>query len=424
MDKYKRYFKSILVLYLLVAIVACSDDDDEPVDPEGSGATYSVDRCNVLAVTTEAGNEDSAYEWAVTQSASDRFSLTNSGSQKVLFAAVDPGEYELTVTIDGSETETHHVTVNEESDSYKTYIDEVYDFCPAPGQFINDLPPAVEGDSYETVLRRANSYLAKEEGILVSLGGFGGYVVFGFDHTIVNVEGKRDFRVIGNAFWADANPNADASSRGGSCEPGVIMVAYDQNGNGEPDDDEWYEIKGSAYDMEGTVHNYEITYYRPDPDKEPVSGGGTGTVSFTDVEYIKWTDNQDNTDYLWQNNATNHSLDYWPLWQEDQENLTFRGTLLPDNAVDESGSGTYYVLYSYEYGYADNAPNTDDESAIDIDWAIDEQGNFVHLPGIDFVKVYNGLNQQAGWLGETSTEIAGATDLHLKDEDIATRSIE
>jgi hypothetical protein len=38
--------------------------------------------------------------------------------------------------------------------------------------------------------------------------------------------------------------------------------------------------------------------------------------------------------------------------------------------------------------------------------------------------VYNGLNQQAGWLGETSTEIAGATDLHLKDEDIATRSIE
>jgi hypothetical protein len=28
------------------------------------------------------------------------------------------------------------------------------------------------------------------------------------------------------------------------------------------------------------------------------------------------------------------------------------------------------------------------------------------------VKVYTALNQQAGWLGETSTEIMGAEDLH------------
>ncbi len=423
MRKYKFHLETILALFLLIAIVACSDDNG-PVDPDDSGTSYSVDRCNVLSVTAEAGNKGSTYEWSVTKSASGRFSLTNSSSQEVLFAAVDAGEYELTVTIDGSETETHPVTVNEESDSYKTYIDKVYDFCPAPGQFINDLPPAVEGDSYGTVLRRANTYLAKEEGTLVSLGGFGGYVVFGFDHTIVNIDGKRDFRVIGNAFWADANPNEEASSRGGSCEPGIIMVAYDQNGNGEPDAGEWYEIKGSAYGMEGTVHNYEITYYRPAPDKTPVPGGGTGTVIFTDVEYIKWEDNQGGTGYLWQNNATNHSLNYWPLWLDDQETLTFSGTLLPDNAVDESGSGSYYVLYSYEYGYADNAPNTDDESAIDINWAVDKEGNSVHLPGIDFVKVYCGLNQQAGWLGETSTEVAGAYDLHLKDEDIATRNIE
>lgn len=35
---------------------------------------------------------------------------------------------------------------------------------------------------------------------MISLGGFGGYVVVGFDHTITNVTGKRDFRVLGNAF--------------------------------------------------------------------------------------------------------------------------------------------------------------------------------------------------------------------------------
>ena len=61
---------------------------------------------------------------------------------------------------------------------------------------------------------------------MITLGGFGGYVTVGFDHTIQNVEGLRDFRVLGNAFYANANPNPDAPE-GGSCEPGVIMVAYD-----------------------------------------------------------------------------------------------------------------------------------------------------------------------------------------------------
>lgn len=54
---------------------------------------------------------------------------------------------------------------------------------------------------------------------MITLGGFGGYVVMGFDHTIMNVAGKRDFRVLGNAFYADANPNPNAPE-GGSCEPG------------------------------------------------------------------------------------------------------------------------------------------------------------------------------------------------------------
>lgn len=62
---------------------------------------------------------------------------------------------------------------------------------------------------------------------MISLGGFGGYVVVGFDHTITNVTGKRDFRVLGNAFYSAANPDSDAPE-GGSCEPGVIMVAYDK----------------------------------------------------------------------------------------------------------------------------------------------------------------------------------------------------
>lgn len=295
------------------------------------------------------------------------------------------------------------------------YITKVYEFRPAVGQFTNDLPKYEEGDTDETMRVKAENSIKGPKPDMISLGGFGGYVVFGFDHTIKNVPGKRDFRVLGNAFWAAANPNPEAPERGGSSEPGVIMVSYDKNNNGIPDD-EWYEIAGSEHNNPKTIKNYEITYYRPDPTKAPVRDPKRAYA--TDVEYIKWTDNQGKSGYKEKNQF--HNQNYFPEWIKDDK-VTFKGTLLQNNAIDESGVGSYWVLYSFAWGYADNAPNLDDESAIDIDWAVDKFGNKVELPGINFVKVYSGLNQEAGWLGETSTEVAGAVDLHMLGVSIDTR---
>ncbi|MDE6112902.1 MAG: cell surface protein, partial [Bacteroidales bacterium] len=98
-------------------------------------------------------------------------------------------------------------------------------------------------------------------------------------------------------------------------------------------------------------------------------------------------------------------------------NLTFRGTKLADNAVDESGNGTYYVLYAYDWGYVDNHPNeAEDKSSFNIEWAVDAQGRPVHLPCVDFIRVYTGVNQSCGWLGETSTELSRAEDLHVEED--------
>ncbi|WP_428232576.1 cell surface protein [Flavobacterium sp.] len=419
-------FRLVLLLLLTILLANCSDNGggSDDSNPPISSQDINTTRFTIVEVNTNtvAGTE-ATYNWSVTNAPSQNYSLVNTNAKEALFAATDTGIYELAVVINdkgATQTKKISITVNKETKELKTFISKVFDFRPAPGQFINDLPAANDGDTTERVLARANSYLTKKNGDLISLGGFGGYVVFGFDHTIVNVKGKRDFRVLGNAFWADANPNPDLTMRGGSSEAGVIMVSYDRNKNGLPDD-EWYEIEGAGHKMAKTIANYEITYFRPDPNKKPVPGGGTGTVQFTDVEYIFWKDNQGKEGYMAQNNAYNHSLDYWPKWLKDQPSITFKGTRLPDNAVDESGTGSYFVQYAFLYGYADNAPNNDDDSAIDINWAIDKNGNKVQLAGIDFVKVYNGLNQQAGWLGETSTEVLGATDLHLLGENIPTR---
>lgn len=297
--------------------------------------------------------------------------------------------------------------------SQSPYISKVYEYLPAPGQFVNELPVYEQGDTKNDMRLKAEECLADNEQILVSLGGYGGYIVFGFDHMVENKSGKYDFKILANAFYANANPNGEASREGGSCEPGIVMVSYDTNGNGKPDD-EWYELAGSEYHKPQTIHNYQITYYKPDENKEPTPDNNYPYLN--DTTYVRWTSNQNTSGYVSRN--TFHSQSYYPQWIDNSE-LVFEGTKLADNYVDESGTGSYYVQYAYHWGYVDNHPNKDDRSNFNIEWAVDKNGNPVELPGVHFIKVYTGVNQYCGWLGETSTEIMGAIDLHTEGTDIS-----
>jgi hypothetical protein len=90
-----------------------------------------------------------------------------------------------------------------------------------------------------------------------------------------------------------------------------------------------------------------------------------------------------------------------------------KGTLMVANIIDPSGAGSDWINPPYDSGYADNFPNTDARSQIDMDWAVDRNGNPVRLTGIDFVKVYTANRATAGWLGEVSTEVAGFIDLNF-----------
>ena len=115
-----------------------------------------------------------------------------------------------------------------------------------------------------------------------------------------------------------------------------------------------------------------------------------------------------------------HTQVYYPLWVDGDE-LTFTGTLLPKNAVNTATlPAEDWKLHVFAWGYADNQPNHvegEHSSEFKIDWAVDSEGNSVNLPGINFVKIYTGVNQQNGWLGEASTEVMDAWDLHMIDAD-------
>jgi hypothetical protein len=259
------------------------------------------------------------------------------------------------------------------------YISKVFDYQPAPGQFINE-------DGIGSLA--GAQLLVGNKDNLVSLGGYGGYIVFGFDHSIANGEGY-DMAIYGNPA-------------GGSfewSEPGIVLVSQDKNGNGVPDDN-WYELAGSQYDSSSTIKNYSITYYNP-----------RATAS------VPWKDNLGNTGAVLINAAHNHS--YYPAFAANQDSVTFTGTLLRSTFGLQEGSGIS-INSGFAWGYSDNYSLTDNYpdnhyNSFDISQAVDAAGNKVNLTGINFVKVYTGQNNPGNnTMGEVSTEVGGAADLHIK----------
>lgn len=395
-------------LFVLLSFLGGCQNEEQMVSL-GLRDLYIVPRMQKLHLAPEFTGQ--GYLW--TEVLPDgRDSLVSTGKDYI-FLKKDPGTYKMRFEIIDPVhymNEKITVIVAYEETEYKTGIDKVYEYKPAPGQFVNVLPLYEPGDTEDTMLQKVHESLTSASTSGVSLGAYGGYVTFGFDHTVINVKGERDFEVYGNSFYASMT----GGSKGGSNEPGIVMVSFDANMNGIPDD-EWYELAGSEYYKKETVKNYEITYFKPDPDKVPTPDHSYPFLN--DTTYIRWDSNQNTRGHVSKN--TFHDQSYWPLWKSD-ETLTFRGTKLADNYYTFPGSGvTYYMQVAYDWGYADNHPNASEDKngntmcSFDIGWAVDKKGNKVHLPGIDFVRVYTGVNQYCGWLGETSTEIFGARSLHV-----------
>lgn len=382
--------RTLLPAILLLAAAGCSRMPE--MTDMGFRDSYDVARLQKLLISPEMGSAE--YHWSLY--APDGSLAEQRDGREFLFMEATTGVWRLVLTV-GEDSFSTNIAVNEEREPYSPYIAKVHEYVPAPGQFVNVLPLYEAGDTEADMLRKCGEAICGDKGELITLGGYGGYVTFGFDHTVVNVEGEADFRIWGNAI---AGSDLATGLSGGSAEPGIVMVSYDINCNGLPDDP-WYELKGSAHSDPETLRPYSISYFRPSPIVPQTPSG----------QYIRWTDTYGNSGYM--ASVATHTQSYWPLWR-DEGALSFTGTRLPGNAIDTDGSGTAWFLFAFDHGYADSYTNTDAEkNSFDISDAIDANGESVALPGIDFVRVYTGVLQQCGWLGETSTEISMARDLHL-----------
>ena len=327
-------------------------DATEIVTPYG----ISVNQDNGDVFITDAGNYVSAGHI---------YCFRNDGTlkYKIKQVGVSPNSVVFASDFIGNTQNPGEVQTGE------NFIEKVLDFSPAPGQFIGTYPVYDIGDSDETMRMKAESQMKGKTGGLVSLGRYGGSITFSFKKSVLNISNSNDFKIYGNAF-------------NNSAEPGIVEVSVDENGNGKADD-KWFELAGSEYSKDVTLKSYNITYYRPTNRSDS----------------IKYKDSKGNVGYV---------TAYYPFWKGDS--IAFAGTLLAPTAIKNNETG-FWTLYSLPWGYADNKPNTSDLSDFDLDWAVDSTGNKVNLPEVNFIRVYTGVNQNAGWVGEISAEITGAENL-------------
>ncbi len=273
-----------------------------------------------------------------------------------------------------------------ESSAQLNRADQLFHYLPAPGQFINVGGIGTPG---------AAAAMPQSPDSLVSLGSFGGAVVYGFPKPVANDPDNPygvDFTIFGNSF-------------SGSSEPGIVWVMNDENGNGLPDDT-WYEIAGSSHFHPHTIKDYQLTWHR-EPDGS-----------------ARWRDGAGKEGHLRKNSF--YSQPYFPnpslFPQISGDSMLVTGTLLPYAAAWKGGQ---VVLPALAFGYADNrsvnrqvSPDLPDNpytpnvregaggDAIDISWAIDSNGNYVDLESIHFVKIVTGVRSSLEPIGEASTEIA------------------
>jgi hypothetical protein len=369
---------------LAIALYSCSKEDNGLRTPD---ITLSVDRDTLVnlrdsIIITAASNNAAVPEhrWMVNDS-------LYSSTARLAFKAAAPGIYVVKYTATNADwTITREIKVTVQfsirpvTGSSSKYISKIYNYLPAPGQFVNESSGSPEGA--QAIIGGTSS--------LLQLGAYGGYVVFGFDHSVVNSAGA-DLAIYGNAVKA---PVAWS-------EPGVVMVSQDINDNGIPDDP-WYELAGSEYNAATTIRRYRITYYNPKA-----------------IANVPWKDNQGRSGEVEINEFHHHN--YYPAFADNQDSISFEGTLLKSTFGLLEGTSTY-VNTAFAWGYADNYSTdaakdpyeTNRYNAFDLEWAVDNTGKAVQLRAIDFVKVYTGQNSKGSpVLGEISTEIAGAADLHM-----------
>ena len=274
------------------------------------------------------------------------------------------------------------------------FATRVMEYTPSPGQ--NVANPLFNDPARALGAPIGGGVLAADNTKVVTLGGFGGSLTLGFDHSIAdqpptatNPTGA-DLIVFGNAFWASGNPDFRFA------EPGVIEVSRDDNANGLADD-AWYVIRGSHLPA-APQDAYTTVEFNPGG---PRSGympqglvfGGASPVLFN------------------------------PLGDGEQGVFGYADCTPTMTLGDFDGDGepdrldadaTWFYTVPTDPRKTAILLFSGGGEAVDIGSAVTPAGAPAGLDRVDFMRIRTGLNRISNVFGESSTEVGGVAEVRAR----------
>lgn len=301
-----------------------------------------------------------------------------------------------------------------------------------------------------------------------------GKVTGGIFNDAANAYGV-DFTLYGNAMGTWAEPGCVQVSQDGSTwytlagslhyQTPTYAVAADETVKDE-DGNVLPGYKTVTVSKSGAIWNYSVTYENPVPDDDSLATGESGTTG-KNVVYSYTGLSDDGKGRVLFNNWHRHN--YFPLLNNYfvgvnghtaldgivntisplvlrnkyaaytpkasstvGAKLTMSGVRLmpasnstaPDTFlfgyVDCHPNGTLSTVQVNPYTTGRTSNDNSNGDPMDLSWAVDDNGNPVYLASVRYVRVYTGVMQMNGMMGESSTEVLGSHRATLKGTGAAT----
>ena len=302
-----------------------------------------------------------------------------------------------------------------------------------------------------------------------------GKVTGGIFNDAANAYGV-DFTLYGNAMGTWAEPGCVQVSEDGETwytlagslhyQTPTYTVATDETVT-ETDEEgnALSDFKTITVSKSGAIWNYSVTYTNPVAENDTLATGESGTTG-KNVVYSYTGLSENGKGRVLFNNWHRHNYfpllnNYFvgvnghaaldgivntisPLVMSDYASYTPKasstvGAKLTMSGVRLMPASNSTAPDTFLFGYVDCHPNgtlstvqvnpyttgrtSNDNSngdPMDLSWAVDDNGNPVYLASVRYVRVYTGVMQMNGMMGESSTEVLGSHRATLKGTGAAT----